>query len=378
MKTAHKLVVFALISMTSVLGMAQGKEAADFSNKVRVNFKAKDITSPNISLVYKNGGIPNAEGKVEVVIRILDEGGIGGFTINDTQLNGDKADSVVNTFYFMPGQEVNVSARDLANNVKDRTFVIKETVLAPVVVAAAINSAPQHKFYALIMGVQEYDDPAITPLEHPVEDATRLKKILTEKYTFDETNVTFLKNPTNDEMQLAFEDLSNKVTAQDFLLIFYAGHGYFDKDKKIGYWLPKDAKKANTLRWFRNSALVEDIGGIPSLHTLLIADACFSGGIFKTRSAFNNATPDVSYMLKTPSRKAITSGSLTTVPDESVFLKYLTKVLAENDKLYLSSEDLFYEVKRAVVNNSDQQPLYGEIAKVGDEGGTFVFIQRNK
>ena len=83
-------------------------------------------------------------------------------------------------------------------------------------------------------------------------------------------------------------------------------------------------------------------------------------------------------MLKTPSRKAITSGSLTTVPDESVFIKYLTKVLSENDKLYLSSEDLFYEVKRAVVNNSDQTPLYGEIAKVGDEGGTFVFIQRNK
>ena len=72
MKTAHKLVVFALMSMTSVLGMAQGKEAADFSNKVRVNFKAKDITSPNITLVYKNGGTPNAEGKVEVVIRILE------------------------------------------------------------------------------------------------------------------------------------------------------------------------------------------------------------------------------------------------------------------------------------------------------------------
>ena len=90
MKTAHKLMVFAFICMTCFRAISQDKEAADYSNKVRVNFKAKDVSTPNISLIYKNGGAVNSDGKVEVVIRIVDEGGIGSYTINEAQLNGNK------------------------------------------------------------------------------------------------------------------------------------------------------------------------------------------------------------------------------------------------------------------------------------------------
>ncbi len=167
------------------------------------------------------------------------------------------------------------------------------------------------------------------------------------------------------------------TSASDMFLIFYAGHGYYDEKTNIGYWLPADAQQKNRARWFRNSALVENIGAINSKHTLLIADACFSGQIFKTRAPFNNASLDIVNMLKRPSRKAITSGSLTTVPDKSIFMKYLLKALDENENLYLSSEELYDEVRIAMKNNSDTRPLYGEIQNVGDEGGNFVLIRRN-
>ena len=145
----------------------------------------------------------------------------------------------------------------------------------------------------------------------------------------------------------------------------------------IGYWLPSDARKENTVKWFRNSALVENLGAIASKHTLLISDACFSGGIFKTRAPFNNANTNIADMLKRPSRKAMTSGALTTVPDKSVFMKYLLKVLNENEDKYLPSEDLFYDLALRMKSNSDTRPLYGEIKNVGDEGGNFVFIKRD-
>lgn len=241
-----------------------------------------------------------------------------------------------------------------------------------------VAPAVKPRFYAMLIAVQDYQDPAFNTLDEPIKDATSLKQVLVNKYTFEEPDVFVLKNPTFEEMNVAFEDLSQKIDPTDFLLIFYAGHGYFDEKTNIGYWIPSDARKTNRAKWFRNSALVENIGAINSKHTLLIADACFSGGIFKTRAPFNNASLDIFNMMKRASRKAMTSGSLTTVPDKSIFMKYLLKVLNENEDLYLPDEYLFDEIRIAMRNNSTTRPLYGEIQNVGDEGGNFVLIRRKE
>jgi len=261
--------------------------------------------------------------------------------------------------------------------VAPKTTEVNRTSTGVTTTPVVENSATKHRYFALLMGVETYADPDISSLNEPIKDATLLKQVLTEKYTFEEQNITFLKNPTFEEINIAFEELSRKIEPTDFLLIFYAGHGYFDEKTNIGYWLSSDAQKKTTTKWFRNSALVENIRAIDSKHTLLIADACFSGGIFKTRAPFNNATPDIADMMKRPSRKAMTSGSLTTVPDKSVFMKYLLRTLNENQNKYLPSEDLFDEVKRAMKSNSDTKPLYGEIHNSGDEGGNFVLIRKN-
>lgn len=242
--------------------------------------------------------------------------------------------------------------------------------------ANAENSKGRHN-YALLIAVEEYKDPAIVSLSEPLKDAKQLKEILIGQYTFDSVDVTMLVNPTFEEINVAFDELSHQITPTDNLLIFYAGHGYFDDKTNIGYWLPSDAQEKNRARWFRNSALVENIGAINSKHTLLIADACFSGGIFKTRSALNNASVDIANQMKRASRKAMTSGSLTTVPDKSVFMRYLLKTLIENENKYLASEDLFDTIRTAMRNNAGTKPLYGEIQNVGDEGGDFVLIKRD-
>jgi hypothetical protein len=81
---------------------------------------------------------------------------------------------------------------------------------------------------------------------------------------------------------------------------------------------------------------------------------------------------------KLASRKAMTSGTLKTVPDKSVFVTYLLKNLANNDQPMISAEDLFRNFKTAVINNSPngQVPQYGAIGQVGDEGGDFIFLRK--
>lgn len=242
-----------------------------------------------------------------------------------------------------------------------------------------VSSAAEtnHHYYALLIAVEEYRDPAIASLSEPVKDAQKLKDILISKYSFLEEDVTLLKNPTFEDLNVEFEELTHKVGPNDNLLILYAGHGFFDEKTGIGYWLPVDAEEKNRAKWFRNSALVENIGAINSKHTLLIADACFSGGIFKTRAPFNNASVDIANMMKRTSRKAMTSGSLTTVPDKSIFMRYCLKVLEDNQNKYLPSEDLFDEIRLGMKNNSDTKPLYGEIQNAGDAGGNFVLIRKD-
>ena len=232
------------------------------------------------------------------------------------------------------------------------------------------------EYYGLIIGINEYQDPMINDLDEPLKDAQKLYDILTGSYTFDPKNVIFLKNQTREEIIASLDELERVVTNKDNLLIFYAGHGHWDENTQKGYWLPSDARQQNTANWFRNSSLSGYISGINSNHTLLIADACFSGGIFKTRAAFGTPSMAIQKLYELPSRKAMTSGVLKEVPDKSVFFQYLTKRLVDNEEKFLPSEQLFYSFKPAVLSNSPNVPLFGEIKNSGDEGGDFIFIKK--
>jgi hypothetical protein len=232
------------------------------------------------------------------------------------------------------------------------------------------------KYYALVIAVEEYDDPNINDLDHPVDDATKFINVINKQYNFDLENITFLKNPTKADIIGTLHNMRHVVTPEDNLLIYYAGHGWWDEEMETGYWLPRDAVPDNPVDWLPNTDLTNYLNVLKTKHTLLIADACFSGGIFKSRAAFNNEMA-VEKLYKLNSRKAITSGALKEVPDRSYFVEYLIKRLEQNSKKYLPSEELYSSLKEAVMNNSPNVPQYGTIQNVGDEGGDFIFIRRN-
>lgn len=232
------------------------------------------------------------------------------------------------------------------------------------------------KYYALIIGINDYSDPLINQLDYSIRDAEKFYTTITTKYTFEAENVKLLKNATYEEIINALDYFAKTVRPVDNFLIFYAGHGYWNVTSEIGFWLPNDAQKNSTRNWFRNSVLRDYLREISSKHTLLITDACFGGSIFKTRSAFMDATVAINKLYELPSRKAMTSGTLTVVPDQSAFLKYLVDRLQNNFEKYLSSEQLFSNFRMAVINNSNVLPQFGVIQDVGDEGGDFIFILR--
>ncbi len=230
-------------------------------------------------------------------------------------------------------------------------------------------------YHALLIATQNYEDERINDLENPLRDASNLKNILTSNYTFYDNDITFLKNPKKNDILDALMNLQQNLAEDDHLLIFYAGHGTLQNN--VGYWLPADADKSNRLKWFSNSELSDYVRGMKSRHTLVITDACFSGSIVTGLSRDLN-TVACQAMEKLPSRRAMSSGALSTVPDESVFMKYLLKKLRDNPESCLSAEELYVMLKKAVIYNSPNQqvPQFGVLPFTGDEGGNFIFKRK--
>jgi len=229
------------------------------------------------------------------------------------------------------------------------------------------------KYYALIIGINSYPEMGEN-LDNAVRDATSVYEVLASRYLFEKENMNLMLNPKREDIYIAFDNLKSKIKETDNLLIFYAGHGLWEEDSNLGYWLPSDARRENRAAWFPNSSLVDYLKAIKSQHTLLISDACFAGSIFKTRNVMDDVPASIEEIYKIPSRKAITSGTLTEVPDQSIFIKYLLDRLENNTEKYLPSETLYSSLRLAVSNNSSTIPRTGVIQGVGDEGGDFIFI----
>jgi WD40 repeat protein len=323
------------------------------------------------------GRIVHNKSNINLVGRVADSTGINTFLINKKAVKLSEDGVFQYSLNLKKGENI-VDLVAITNRMRmtEMYLTVVCTGEGAPEEAEAVNDISKGRYFALIIGINDYQDPNINDLEKPVQDAESLYNVLLAKYSFDNGNITFLKNPTLDQMITTLEGLVKKLTINDNLLIFFAGHGYWDSKSNIGYWLPSDATKGSTVKWFRNSTLRDFIGSIQTRHTMLIADACFSGAIFKTRAAFSEEpNQGIQKLYELPSRKAMTSG-IEEVPDESTFIKYLVKRLDENEEKYLSAELLFTSFKIAVMNNSPIVPQFGIIQNVGDEGGDFIFMKR--
>ena len=87
------------------------------------------------------------------------------------------------------------------------------------------------------------------------------------------------------------------------------------------------------------------------------------------------SNPDLSALYEHPSRRAMTSCTLTEASDNGIFIRYLVQRLNENEEICLSSEQLFSSFRIAVINNSNAIPQYGAISDTGDQQGDFVFLK---
>ena len=251
-------------------------------------------------------------------------------------------------------------------------------------------------YFALIIGNYEYPD--YPDLKTPRSDVEALSKVLSEKYNF-KTEV--LLNADRYTILQALNRYREKLTSNDNLLLYYAGHGEMDWDNNRGHWIPVDAVPNDQTNWISNSQITDFINSMNAKHVIVIADSCYSGTLthdlkipqlasraLATRSSIGTTGPrksDRYYQIFTAkkSRTAMTSGGTEPVLDggggnHSIFARQLINVL-EDSQGVLEAWMLYDKVNQGVrvtasSLNVDQKPEYAEIKNAGHAGAPFFFV----
>ena len=280
-------------------------------------------------------------------------------------------------------------------------------------------SAGRH--YSIAIGIDDYDSPRWPHLRNPVADARRVLGLLIERYGFEPVGLQGSRllvsgdpaePPTKQAILNAIQSLATeRLTDQDALVIYYAGHG--SMDASFGYWIPQDGR--DTAGYVEHAWLQQVLRDSKARHVLVISDSCFSGKLAgsaadpfpRTAPAVPSggvlerlgidrgtvvrmfsaqrtpAAPDAKQagLYRWRSRQIITSGSLEQVPDgtgsHSPFASCLIDALQDNPRAYLSGHDLFQSLGTCTQRGHAPEPKRMGLPEACDGQGDLVLRQRS-
>lgn len=237
--------------------------------------------------------------------------------------------------------------------------------------------------HALVIGVSEYTK-GLPSLPGVVRDVEAVSAAL-GKQGF-QTEV--LMNPTRATFDQVMRGFIRRwgQSAQNRLLIYFAGHGYTFKTidgRDLGYIVPADAPlPSEDIGAFKETAIsmseIENYAyQIESKHVMFVFDSCFSGSLFEAMRAVPDAIASKTAL---PVRQFITAGTAEqTVPDNSIFSRQFVEGLSGEADLnkdgYVTGSELGMFLENSVTNYSHraQTPRYGKIRNPKLDKGDFVF-----
>ncbi|MGB7266173.1 MAG: caspase family protein [Terracidiphilus sp.] len=240
--------------------------------------------------------------------------------------------------------------------------------------------------YALVIGIDDYPAP-LPKLQTAVNDAKSFAGLLSSKYGFQVTTL-LNQDATRDKILDAIAHFRKSLAENDSFLIYYAGHGSYDRGTDKGYWLPVDADPdpLMTSRDISADDLVTEVRGLAARHVIIISDSCFSGDLSRDAGDMSPSDGSQAYirrMQRAPSRTLMASGSDEPVSDSgsqghSVFAALLLQAMQSRSGQAFTADDLFVTIRKSVLARSGQSPQYATLRdsirpSASLDTGDFVF-----
>lgn len=253
-------------------------------------------------------------------------------------------------------------------------------------------SAQLGRSWAVVIGIDDYQNPDVQDLKYAVADARAVARAL-ERRGYQVVTI-YNKQATrrNIESELRSK-LPNKVGPNDRVLVFYAGHGQDQRvpgGKTMGYLLPADSDRNDVPATGISMGTVQELAdALPAKHALFLLDVCFGGiaGVVKRGQPPAVTEAYLRQITRERGRHLITAGEADQEVIEapqwghSVFtyflLKGLDEGLADQDhngiitvhELYSYMEPRVFS--EAQLRGHTQKP---QMAELSGEKGQFVFF----
>ena len=248
---------------------------------------------------------------------------------------------------------------------------------------------PNGKYYALLIGNSKYDDNGWDQLVSPENDIDKIEMVLNKSYKFEK--IITVKSGTKKQIFNAFKELSKLTTTNDYVLIYYSGHG--ETRAEQAYWIPKDGSSEwGSGDWININELNIFLTEIKAHHLAVMVDSCYVGGKFKGTNIldlkkdedvnlWNNNLNDE---LNLRARSVLSSGSTGRVSDtvagsnNSQFALAFVNILtvAERESVPLNMINIAINVRNAFAGNFNQKPFYYHPDTWAHGGGDFIFIPK--
>lgn len=326
----------------------------------------------------------------DVIGRVVAPAGLASLTVNGKAQNTDK-NGMFKTQVSLgkTGTIVSLAALDKQGKRVAMEFAIVPEEFRKKVAKSKTKVLNPGTYHAIVIGVSDY--PKLEKLDTSINDAKAVSDILGKRYKF---KVTTLINPTRYQILSELNTARSKLTEDDNLLIYYAGHGEYDETNSRAHWLPLDAEPHSDANWISSIAVTDILNAMLAKHVIVVADSCYAGAM--TRASIGQievGTTDearaklLSAIAKARSRTVLTSGGVAPVLDggggkHSIFAKTFLDILTQNDDV-LEGQRLFRELSSRVIDlarrlaNFDQQPEYAPMRFAGHESGDFLFLPAN-
>jgi hypothetical protein len=270
-------------------------------------------------------------------------------------------------------------------------FIPSAKVYSPIEAVADTTPAPVgeqkfrtawqgHRFYALVIGNQNYKD--LNPIDTSLNDAEEVAKVLKTRYGFE---VNLLRDASRQQINDAFSNYEAVLDEKSSLLIYYSGHGTYVDGVEYAYWQPINSKEGSRSEWISSNDIVQSLKLMKAAHILVVADSCFAGGLFKySYPGRSGGEPieELQKLMELKSRTVIASGGLEPVDaggedGHSVFGKTFLDGLKKMPGGVFTADRLFYEyIKPLVPGQTRQTPEINRILNSGDMNGRFIFVRR--
>jgi len=354
-----------------------------------------EIIEPPVMLTRGPGEIvASADGTIDLIGRVSPADKLLTFAINGQRQDLSKS-GIFNYRSTQVLDNIELTAVDDTGERASVKFTVSQRSGATVNTTAAVASPvvnDQHtdidfgRYHAIIIGNNLYED--LSNLRTAQADAQMIDKLLREQYGF---TTQLLINANKSDIVSALSAAQEKLTENDNLIVYYAGHGQLEPNGDRGYWLPVDAAVDDTEQWISNTVVTNFLDSIPAKQIMVIADSCFSGTLTKASIPRTQKTmPEpmrkrwLTLMAKQKVRTVLSSGGVKPVYDgvnrHSLFAQAFIDQLARNEGVlegYRLYSDIREEVQQSAIGlGVDQVPQYAAVKYAGHEAGEFLFVSK--